>query len=125
VGYGARSRHAQSACFQGFLCDLAHLVDVLWSGGFVAGSSFAHDIAPDSAMCNLSSDIHGISLGSQAVQVFGEALPLPVDAFCQSSSGNVLNSFHQLNQPLLRTWAYRGKTHAAVAHDYGGHTVGS
>ncbi len=57
------------------------------------------------------------------VEVFGEALPLPGDALGQSAARNVLDAFHQFDQPLFAAWRHRRESHSAVPADHGGDAV--
>src|SRR5438132_5150324 len=59
----------------------------------------------------------------ERVEILGERLPIPLDAFGESRAGNVFGAFHQLDQPLLATFGHRGEPDTSVAGDDGGDTV--
>ena len=59
----------------------------------------------------------------QHVEVFGEALPLPVDALGKRRAGDVLDALHQLDQELVVLGPHRREADAAVAHHRGGDAV--
>ena len=58
----------------------------------------------------------------ERVEIFGEAFPLPCHPFGQCGSGNVLDPFHQADQPFVLVGAGRGEADAAIAHHDGGDT---
>ena len=57
------------------------------------------------------------------VEVFGVALPAPRDALGERSAGNVLDTLHQTDQPILFTRPHRREADTAVARDDGGHPM--
>ncbi len=59
----------------------------------------------------------------ERVEVLGERLPAPVDALGERGAGDVLDAFHEADQPLLVTRANGGEPDAAVAGDHGGDPV--
>ena len=52
----------------------------------------------------------------QVVEVLGEALPRPRDALVQRGAGDVLDAFHQLDEPVVVVGPARREPDAAVAH---------
>ena len=59
----------------------------------------------------------------ETVEIFRECLPCPVDALSQSGSGDVLDTFHQLDQPVLAARLHRSETDTAVPCDDRGHSM--
>ena len=57
------------------------------------------------------------------IKIFGEALPLPGDALGQRRTGDVLDAFHQFDEPLLAAGCHRSETDPAVTTDHRGHPV--
>ena len=59
----------------------------------------------------------------ETVEIFRECLPCPVDALSQGSSGDVLDTFHQLDQPVLAAGLDRSESDTAVACDHRGDSM--
>ncbi len=105
VPLGARRREAERAGLDGLLDDSGHRRDVVGGGLFVAGAALAHRVAAHRAVRDLRADIDGERPLLDGVEVLGEALPLPGDALGQRGAGNVLDAFHQLDEPLFAAGA--------------------
>ena len=82
-----------------------HRGDVVVGGLFVARAAVAHRVATHRAMRDLGAEIDGERPLLDRVEVFGEALPLPRDAFGQRRTRDVLDALHQFDQPLLAAGA--------------------
>ena len=119
----ARRREAERARFDAFLHDARHRRDVLGRGRLVAGSALAHRIGANRAVRDLAAHVDRELLLLDDVEVFGIALPPPRDALGERGAGNVLDTFHQSDQPLLLARPHRREADAAVARDDGGHAV--
>ena len=74
-------------------------------------------------MRHLRADIDRARLPLDRIQIFGEALPLPVDPFGKRRARNVLDAFHQFDQELALVGPYRRKADAAIAHHRRGHAM--
>ena len=74
-------------------------------------------------MGHLRRDIEHAVLLVQHVHIFGEGFPAPFDAFGERCARNVLDAFHQLDEPVVLVGAGGGKADAAVAHDDRGHAM--
>ena len=74
-------------------------------------------------MGHLAADVDGEFLLADDVEVFGVALPAPGDALGEGGAGNVLDAFHQADQPVLAPGPHRREADTAVAGDDGGHAV--
>ena len=59
----------------------------------------------------------------ECVEVFGERLPLPVDAFVERRAGDVLDPFHQADEPVALVGLARSEPDPAVPRDDGGHPM--
>jgi hypothetical protein len=89
----------------------------------VVRAARAHHVGAQRTVRNLRRDIERESPFLQRAQVVREAFPLPANAFRQYCAGNVLDAFHQPDQPGPVLFANRRKSDAAIAHDHGGHAV--
>jgi hypothetical protein len=67
---------------------------------------------------HLAAHVDRIVLLADRVEILGIGLPAPGDALGQGGTGDVLDPFHQLDQPVLAAWAHRSETHATVAGDH-------
>ena len=123
MSLGARRREAERARLDGLLHDAGHRGDVVVGGRLVAGAALAHRVAAHRAVRDLRAEIDGERPLLDGVEVLGEALPLPGDALGQRGAGDVLDAFHQLDQPLFAAGADRREPDAAVAADHGGDAV--
>ena len=87
-------------------------------------TSIAHHLESQRAVRNLRGDVHCVVTGAEEVQVLGEGLPgTPRDTFVERAAGNVLDTFHELDERRLLAGGTRREAHAAVAHYEGGHTI--
>jgi len=99
-----------------------HLV-VFDCGRIAPRATLAHDINAQGRMRKLRADTDvEISL-RQPVHVVRKAFPGPGNACAQHRLRNVLNAFHQLNQPQMVVRPARREAHPAIAHDRGGDSV--
>src|SRR4029079_1701570 len=89
----------------GFLDDSGHRRDIVFGRLFVAGSAVTHRIATNRAVRDLGAEIGGERAFLDGVEVFGEALPLPRDALGKRRARNVLDAFHQFDEPLFTAWS--------------------
>ncbi len=63
--------------------------------------------------CNIDSTRAAL----KCVQIFGERFPIPSHPLGKRSTRNVLDTFHQTNQPVMLVFLCRGKANTAIAHD--------
>ena len=69
-------------------------------------------------MRQLYGNVDGPLPAAQEVEVLGKRLPTPLHPFVQRGAGNVLDPFHQLDEPALLAGANRREADAAVpGHD--------
>ncbi|CAG7209929.1 hypothetical protein PICSAR30_03446 [Mycobacterium avium subsp. paratuberculosis] len=123
VAHRARRGEAERAGLDRLADQPAHRLDVVGGGRLVAGAALAHRVGPDRAVRDLAADVDGELLLADRVEVFGVGLPPPGDALGQRGAGNVLDTLHQLDQPLLGARPHRGEADPAVAGDHGGDAV--
>ncbi len=93
----------------------------------VAGSFFAPrspiTYAAHRAVRHLSADVEEQRTAIERVEVLRERLPLPLDAGRQRRAGNVLDAFHQSDEPVVPVGLHGREADAAVAHHHGRHPV--
>ena len=71
----------------------------------------------------LTGDVDRMRMTGHRVEVLGVAFPVPLDALVQRGAGDVLDAFHQRDQPLVLVGTDGGESDAAIAHHGGGHTL--
>ncbi len=81
VLFSPRGRETEGACAQGFFRQAAHGLDVGGSGDLAADGAVAHDIDAQRVVRHLSGDVDGTREAVQRVEIVGECLPLPAQAF--------------------------------------------
>ena len=101
------------------LADVArHLGDVLGGRVLVVGAALAHHVDPQRGVRQERGDVHRVLAAVERIEVLREGLPLPLDSLVQRGAGDVLDAFHQLDEPRLLTRPHRRETDAAIAgHD--------
>ncbi len=123
VAERARRREAQRTGLDGLLHEPGHRGDVLGCGGLVAGAALAHRVCAHRAVGDLAADVDREVLLLDHVEVLRVALPAPRDALGERGAGNVLDTLHQADQPVLFPRPHRREADAAVACDDRGHAV--
>ena len=74
-------------------------------------------------MGDLGPDIHRPVPPPQRIEIFAEAFPAPGHALVKRGAGNILDPFHQLDQPILTARPHRREADPAIAHDHCGHAM--
>ena len=74
-------------------------------------------------MRQLAGDIHVEPTLRKRIQIVGIALPVPGQAIGQHREGDVLDAFHQLDQPVAICRLAGCEADAAIAHHHGGDPV--
>ncbi len=123
VAQRARRREAERAGLHRLTHDDGHRRDVVGSGRFVRRAALAHRIGAHRAVRHLHADVDRERAAVERVEVLGERLPAPVHPLAQRRTGDVLDAFHQPDEPLLGTGAYGREADAAVARDDRGDAV--
>ena len=85
----------------------------------MVGAAITHHVAAQCRVRDLRGDVDRVLAPSHDVEVVGEALPTPRDAFVERGAGDVLDALHQFDEPLVTVGTNRREAHAAVAHDDG------
>ena len=74
-------------------------------------------------MRDLRTDVDHELAPVERVEILLERLPVPREPLGERGSGNVLDTFHQLDQPLVTVGCRRREPDAAVTHHHRGHPV--
>ena len=74
-------------------------------------------------MRHLGRDIDVITPRGDGIEVVGEAVPVPGQAFAQHDLGDVFHALHQVDQHVVLVLAARRESNAAVAEQHGGGPV--
>ena len=119
----AARREAERAGFDAFAHDARHRLDVFGCGGLVLRAPLPHHVAAHRAVRNLRADVEHLRRAVDRVEVLGVVLPTPLDALGERGAGDVLDAFHQTDEPRVLVGVNRRETDAAVAHDDGGDAV--
>ena len=119
----ARGREAERAGAHRVARQCRHRLVVVGRGGIAARAAFAHHIDAQCCVRQLRADIHvEISL-RQPLHVVRKAFPGPGNAGAQHRLRNILDAFHQLDQPAMIARPAWRETDAAIAHDRRGDAV--
>ncbi len=94
---------------------VGHRGDVVGGGVLVRRAALAHHVDPQRSVREEGGDVEREPAPVERVEVLGERLPLPLDALVERGAGDVLDAFHQLDQPRLLPGADGGEADAAVA----------
>ncbi len=103
--------------------EAAHLDDLVGRRRFTVGTPLAHDEQPQRPMADLGGDVDIVRAAFDGVQVLGDAAPVPGQALVERGAGNVLDTFHQLDQLGAVGRTDGGEADAAVPHHDRGHAV--
>ena len=74
-------------------------------------------------MRNVGGNVHNSRHAFERVEILRERLPLPVDAIGQRRSGDVFDTLHELDQPLVLVGSSRGETNTTITEHGRGHAV--
>ena len=113
---GPAGAEAESAGFHRLGDNLAHLGDVGLIGWLQRKCPVTHDEDPYRRVRNQGAEIDVARAGGEDLEVFGEALPVEIEALGQNGGGDILDAFHQLDQLGLATRPDGRKADAAIAH---------
>ncbi len=98
---GARGREAQRASPHGVARQRSHCAIILRRRGIAARAALAHHIDAQCGMRQLRADVDVEVALRQPIHVIRKAFPCPGQSGAQHRLGNILDAFHQLNQPLM------------------------
>ena len=124
VGNGARSCEAKCTGTDCICCDRSHLCNLIWCRSLgMIGAAISHDIATNRSVTNLCGKVDGMRSAVDAVEVLGERFPIPCDSLMKGSPGNVFDSFHDLDKPVMSIRGDWRETHATISHDRSGDSL--
>ena len=114
---GAAGREAESTGGDALGSEACHLGDVVGGRRLLRRATFTHHVEPERSVRDLCAEVDVAWASIEVVEVLGERLPLPRETLVQGGTGNVLDAFHELDQPLAVVLVHRSEPDAAVAHD--------
>lgn len=91
--------------------------------GLAADAAIAHHEDPERAVRDLRPDIDRARHAVERVEIFGKALPFPVQAFGERGTGNVLDRLHQIDKAGAVLPADRREADSAIAEQDRRHAV--
>ena len=94
---------------------LRHRVDVVGGRGLAPRAALPHHVQPQRAVRHLHRDVDVERPAVERVHELGERLPVPREALVQHGAGDVLDAFHQLDEPVVVGRVHRREADAAVA----------
>ena len=115
--HGARRRESERACTHAFLDDAPHFLDVLFGRDRTGALALAEHVGPHRTVRHMRTHIDGARQFLQSVEILGEGFPVPFHPFGQRGAGNVLDAFHQADEPFMLVALGGCETDAAIAHD--------
>ncbi|CAB4806333.1 unannotated protein [freshwater metagenome] len=83
-------------------------------------TAVAHHIATNRSVTDLRGEVDGVRCAVDAVEVLGERLPLPSDSLVKRGAGDVFDTFHDFDKPVMTIRCDRSESHTAISHDGGG-----
>ena len=86
----------------------------------MVGAAIAHDVEAQRAVRQLRRDIDGPAHRGQGIEIVGEGFPVEFHALVQHRAGNVLDTFHQVDQVGRLARPHRREADAAIAEHRGG-----
>ena len=100
-----------------------HPGKIIRSSYFAVRAAFAHRINPQGGVGQVNRNINIACPGLKNVEIFGESLPIPRQAFGHHDAWNILYPFHNIDQHRVIFSAARCKADPAIAHHHGGDAV--
>ena len=120
---GARGGEAERAGAHGIACERGHRLVVLDRRGIAPRAALAHHIDAQALHAAVARRCPCRSSASTASPCNPESSPIPGNAGAQHRLRNILDAFHQFDQPAVIGRPARRKADAAIAHDRGGDAV--
>ena len=118
----ARGRKADGAGAHGLLREPRHRGEFVLARLAVEGA-LSHDIGAQRGMSHIAGVVERLGRGVDGVEIFGIALPRPVDAGKHRLAGDVFRAFEIPEHVVGFRLAARRQGEAAIAHHCGGDTV--
>jgi hypothetical protein len=105
------------------LDDGGHLLDVFGRWDRARPLAVAEHVGAHRTVGHVGAHVDRAGHRLERIEVFGEALPRPLHAFGERGAGDVLDAFHQPDQPLPAVGRGWREADPAVAHHHGGDPV--
>ena len=112
----ARRRKTECSCAQCLFGDCTHLCNVVGCCILIGGTAVTHHKCPKCTVRNLCAHVEHVGSALKGVQIFGERSPFPFNALHHCGAGNIFNSFHEVDKPLMALGCCWSKTNSAIAH---------
>ena len=123
VKHGARGRETERAGADAFFDDGRHLRDVILGRDSARTLPVTEHVGANRTVRHMGAHVDRTRQFFERIEIFGEGLPVPAHAFGQRGAGDVLDPFHQADQPFVLVGLGRSEADAAIAHDDRGDTV--
>ncbi len=119
MGDRPRRGEPERAGLQGLTDDVTHRSNVLGRCGFIRRTALTHHVGAHGAVRNLCTHIEHLGQTVDDVEILGKALPVPADPVGERRAGNVLDAFHESDEPVATVLLHRGEADPAIAHHDG------
>ena len=123
VQHGAAGRKTERTRTDALFDDARHFGDVELGRHRTRTLAVTQHIGADRAVRDVRADVDGARQFLQRVEIFRKALPVPAHPLGQRRAGNILDPFHQADQPVVAVGAGGREADPAIAHDDGGNAV--
>ena len=120
---GTRGTETHTACLDSVANQVRHSGNVLGSCWLTVGAALTHDMKPESPMGDIGPAVDVVRNSFDRVEIFGEAVPVPGQAFVQRCPGDIFDAFHQFDELVVVFVVYGRETHTAVTHDHRRHAM--
>ena len=120
---GARCRKAKRAGGHAFRRQPRHFRTLFRCGHRMGLGCFTHHMHAQGRMRDHGRDVYVIRPRIQCIHIFGEAFPIPGQAFGQHNLWQILHAFHQLHEHIAPIRPARREAHAAIAKQRRGHAI--
>ena len=119
----ARGGHAERARRHRLADDLRHALAIFRRRGQLLFRTRTHHIGAQRAVRDQRTDIDRVRLRGERVEIFGEALPIPVEPIVERGAGDFLDALHQPDQPVALVRVRRREADATIPHDHAGDAI--
>ncbi len=114
---------ADRAGGHGVVGDGGHPDDLLRRGDRTGHGPFAHGVHPDRAVGHVGGAVDVVRDLLEDVEELGKGCPRPGEALVERGAGDVLDAFHEADEPVTVVGPDGGEAHTAVAEHDRGHSV--
>ena len=118
-----RGREPERPTSEPFFDQFGHRSEVIVGCYLVRRATLAHDVCAQRTMCDLRTHVHGVLPRTKGIEVLWKRFPLPGNSIDHRRAGDVFDTLHQADEPLVRMRLGRREPDATVAHHDGGATM--